>query len=491
MSTTYEYMDEASICSELICSICQSPFIDPQQALCDHTFCRQCITTWLQTGNTCPLCQQRLSMSSLKPSPRMIRNILDQLKVKCTACGQINLERGRFNQHLLTYHNGRDQQRINSNTTSNRRQNPLPNNHASTSGQTNASSDTPFIIIASCIFFGIIFHLFRKDSSLEAVVNTANKLDNDAIGMPISCTTIGQCPSRNVLFEHSYLLTHEHQTYLNYFYNDTYSRVVKWKLIYRGSIHGLNASAFHTHCDNQGETFIIMSTIKGYLFGGYVDANWTTSLDHVPTYNPSVKAFLFSLMNAAKTPAKKFSIDRRYRNYAIVNDISSGPIFGGMNQPDIGTYEMNGHFRCQIHFPSVYMSGIGISSFPSSNDCIINEMEVFIPVLKKPSTFLWSIFKIMICLIVIFVGWFGFALILRYYNLNKPIVARALCCLSLFLLWINYLYGQLLLLGLLCSIILASQWKLPNQRSLISIRSEKRLVMSCYIMLLVYITIFY
>jgi vacuolar-type H+-ATPase subunit I/STV1 len=101
MNTTYEYIDEASINPELICSICQSPFIDPQHTPCDDTFCRECITNWIQRQNaSCPLCRKPLSINVLKQATRTVRNMLNQLPVKCTSCGQTELQRGNFNDHI-------------------------------------------------------------------------------------------------------------------------------------------------------------------------------------------------------------------------------------------------------------------------------------------------------------------------------------------------------------------------------------------------------
>lgn len=101
MNRSYDYMDETSINDEFICIFCRLPFVDPVETPCDKTFCRQCITSWIERGNSsCPLCRQYLSVDKLTRSPRIIRNILDQLKVKCSICGQINLERSHFDDHI-------------------------------------------------------------------------------------------------------------------------------------------------------------------------------------------------------------------------------------------------------------------------------------------------------------------------------------------------------------------------------------------------------
>ncbi|CAF1489857.1 unnamed protein product [Adineta steineri] len=98
---TYEYMDETSIDPELICSICHSPLVDPQCTPCSETFCRECITNWLETQSTsCPHCRQTLSINNLTQAPRSLRNMLDRLRIKCTICGQDGLLRVNAEEHI-------------------------------------------------------------------------------------------------------------------------------------------------------------------------------------------------------------------------------------------------------------------------------------------------------------------------------------------------------------------------------------------------------
>ena len=98
----YEYMNETSIDPELMCIICDSPFIDPVCTPCDHTFCRVCITKSINTRNTgCPLCSQELiSPSDLVKANRTVRNMLDRLPIKCKCCGRTGMQRGNFDEHM-------------------------------------------------------------------------------------------------------------------------------------------------------------------------------------------------------------------------------------------------------------------------------------------------------------------------------------------------------------------------------------------------------
>ena len=267
---------------------------------------------------------------------------------------------------------------------------------------------------------------------------------------------------------------------------------MKWQLIYRGSIHGLNATAFHTRCDKKGETFNVLSSTRGYLFGGYTDANWNTALDDLPTYGRSEKTFLFSLVSPEKYPARKFRLDVRYPQYVIVNDLLSGPIFGGMMRPDIGILESNGQFRCQVHFPSLYKSETDVSPFPTSDGCIIDEIEVFIPVFKTSTSVSFWLLKKLAALILTLIGSFVFGFVGVYYNRRERLRARLSSCLSLLFVWMNYWWGTLLLLGLLFLLLLVRQWHQRPQSSVLSydIQIEKRLIMSAFVALLVCMILF-
>ena len=309
--------------------------------------------------------------------------------------------------------------------------------------------------------------------------------------MSVSCTSVIQCAGPQIPFENATFLTLEHQNYLNYFYDARTSRLLKWQLIYRGSIDGMNAIAFHTHCDNKGETFTILSSTSEHIFGGYTDANWTTPVDRLSTYGQSKKAFLFSLVNSQNISAHKFPLDARYGNHAIVNDFLSGPIFGEMMRPDISIHYSNGQFHCQIHFPWLYKTDADVSGFPTSDDCTINEIEVFIPVFARSTSILsWTLREI-IALILTYLSVRVFALLAVYYNRSKPLEARLSSCLSLWFVWVNYWWGYLIPLELLFLFILRSKWNQPPHLHLShELQIEKRLVMFSFVLLLACMVLF-
>lgn len=101
----------------------------------------------------------------------------------------------------------------------------------------------------------------------------------------------------------------------------------KLELLYRGTFHGFEASAFHEKCDNIPKTLtVIKAATSGNIFGGYTEAKW----DKSNSFKTDKHAFLFSLLNAEKTPVK-VKISAGNEDDAIYCDGLLGPIFGAGN----------------------------------------------------------------------------------------------------------------------------------------------------------------
>ena len=78
------------------------------------------------------------------------------------------------------------------------------------------------------------------------------------------------------------------------------NKKIKYKLLYRGTRDGMNASSFHQKCNSIPQTVSIVQTTKGYKFGGYAekalenhngtywikdDKSFVFSIDHMKIYN--------------------------------------------------------------------------------------------------------------------------------------------------------------------------------------------------------------
>ncbi|KXS95892.1 hypothetical protein AC578_2646 [Pseudocercospora eumusae] len=53
------------------CPVCYEETKDATRTSCGHTFCSECIRTWAQTSDTCPLCRSKLWSDGIAdPSPQ-------------------------------------------------------------------------------------------------------------------------------------------------------------------------------------------------------------------------------------------------------------------------------------------------------------------------------------------------------------------------------------------------------------------------------------
>ncbi|WP_026009999.1 LamG-like jellyroll fold domain-containing protein, partial [Algibacter luteus] len=116
---------------------------------------------------------------------------------------------------------------------------------------------------------------------------------------------------------------------------DDYGVAPSGTLLYRRSIHGASATAFHNLCDDKGPTLVVFKASNGQVFGGYTPNSWNSSYFN---YNSSSQAFLFNLNS-----------DRKASPYYPQNSTLSrpgyGPIFGGGHDIFINNSMDSGYFR--------------------------------------------------------------------------------------------------------------------------------------------------
>ncbi|XP_063045850.1 ligand of Numb protein X 2b [Engraulis encrasicolus] len=77
----YEYQDEVD--DELVCHICLQPLLRPMDTPCGHTYCYQCLSSFLREQDFCPVDRQRLQLAQCRSSSLLVRNLLDKLSVLC------------------------------------------------------------------------------------------------------------------------------------------------------------------------------------------------------------------------------------------------------------------------------------------------------------------------------------------------------------------------------------------------------------------------
>ena len=71
------------------------------------------------------------------------------------------------------------------------------------------------------------------------------------------------------------------------------NKKIKYKLLYRGTRDGMNASSFHQKCNSIPNTINIIQTTKGYKFGGYAEQTWENNSN--ATWIKDDKSFVFSI----------------------------------------------------------------------------------------------------------------------------------------------------------------------------------------------------
>lgn len=97
---------------------------------------------------------------------------------------------------------------------------------------------------------------------------------------------------------------------------------VRIHLLYKASVHGFTAAAFHSHCDQQGQTLIAAFNVSGRVYGAYTSKDYTKS--GLPVSDD--KAFLYSMTAQQPSPLKVVGIDGQ----PAFTDVNTGPDFGAL-----------------------------------------------------------------------------------------------------------------------------------------------------------------
>ncbi|MCI4377774.1 hypothetical protein PGIGA_G00207160 [Pangasianodon gigas] len=93
----------------------------------------------------------------------------------------------------------------------------------------------------------------------------------------------------------------------------------KLSLLFKASMHGFTASAFHQKCDRQGPTVTVAYNNSGYIFGAYISKDYAQTGQNIA----DDKAFLFSFNDheADKPPLRVVSTDTN----CSFQDVNTGP----------------------------------------------------------------------------------------------------------------------------------------------------------------------
>lgn len=97
---------------------------------------------------------------------------------------------------------------------------------------------------------------------------------------------------------------------------------VKLHLLYKASVHGFTAAAFHSHCDRQGPTLIAAFNAAGRVYGAYTSKDYGQSEQAVS----DSEAFLYGISAARPEPLKVEGIVGQ----PAFTDNKTGPDYGAL-----------------------------------------------------------------------------------------------------------------------------------------------------------------
>ncbi|XP_056303328.1 interferon-induced protein 44-like isoform X2 [Danio aesculapii] len=130
-------------------------------------------------------------------------------------------------------------------------------------------------------------------------------------------------------------------------------------LLYKASVHGYNASAFHQRCDRQGPTILVAYNSSGYIFGGYTSVDYTQSGQYIADED----IFLFCFQGKIPVCIKLNS------GYNARLDDTGVPSFGQQL------------YFCYNNQPMVYNQGVSAFTVNTAimygNDTQLSECEVY------------------------------------------------------------------------------------------------------------------
>lgn len=96
----YNYKDEVD--DELLCHICLQALIRPLDTPCGHTYCQECLTSFLLESDFCPVDRVPLLLQNCRKSSLLVHKLLDKLTVSCPFSDHCSeqMARGELQGHI-------------------------------------------------------------------------------------------------------------------------------------------------------------------------------------------------------------------------------------------------------------------------------------------------------------------------------------------------------------------------------------------------------
>ncbi|XP_019935941.1 E3 ubiquitin-protein ligase LNX isoform X2 [Paralichthys olivaceus] len=102
LEENHEYLYKDEVDDDLVCHICLQPLIRPLDTPCGHTYCQECLTSFLLESDFCPVCRAPLMLQSCRKPSLLVHKLLDKLTVACPFtehCTEV-VPRGEMEDHL-------------------------------------------------------------------------------------------------------------------------------------------------------------------------------------------------------------------------------------------------------------------------------------------------------------------------------------------------------------------------------------------------------
>jgi hypothetical protein len=116
----------------------------------------------------------------------------------------------------------------------------------------------------------------------------------------------------------------------------------KFKLLYRGTKDGMNATTFHNLCNNKGPTVSVMKSKHGKVFGGFMPDAWTSRNNYINTRN----SWVYSITAKAKYTMND---PNTYAQYGGYDYYTYGPTYGGGHDIYLATDFTSNSNYCNRH----------------------------------------------------------------------------------------------------------------------------------------------
>lgn len=102
LEENHEYLYQEEVDDDLVCHICLQPLIRPLDTPCGHTYCQECLTSFLLESDFCPVCRAPLMLQSCRKPSLMVHKLLDKLTVSCpfTDYCKETMARGELADHI-------------------------------------------------------------------------------------------------------------------------------------------------------------------------------------------------------------------------------------------------------------------------------------------------------------------------------------------------------------------------------------------------------